>query len=248
MRKVPGRRPWMGYAVAGRGRVVEARKVLVHGSGRGGVCRGEVTSWSKSSRARMCRSVAARQWRGDRRRLLVTLTFAAGDKFDGRRELGAFRRRWGRRWGRPYGVWWREFQARGTVHYHLLLEVTPAQQVFMRRWVAENWRAVGGGFTDVSEWLGKTKALWQYAMKEVFAHNKDYQHKLPAAVSDGAGRWWGVWGSDGRLEWCRLTEHQFLELRRRARRWGVGLESLHCEHVRSWWAVAPPDLLRGLVT
>jgi hypothetical protein len=211
----------------------------------------------------MCKAIASQEWDGAKRRVFVTVTFSESAKHDGRKELDRFRKRWVRRWGPIHAVWWREFQRRGAVHYHFLVEVTPAQHVLLSRWVSDNWHQVGGGTqTHVQEWTGRVAKLYSYAMKEAFARGKEYQHELPVAtgaesavelvdeatgeirmVAAGLGRWWGVWGCKAPWRWRRLTCAEYCDLRRLARRWGVPLGSLRGRGLVSWWAVAPPALV-----
>lgn len=210
----------------------------------------------------MCRAIASQEWDGSKRRVFVTLTFLEDDKHDGRRELLRFKERWRKRWGAPHAIWWKEYQRRGAVHYHILAEVSPAVHVLLPSWVRQNWRACGGGMiTDVREWTGRADRLYSYAMKEAFARGKEYQHQLPLGhveerldadgeeylVQASLGRWWGVWGCGGRWRRQQLSYEEYCDLRRRVRRWGVNLGSLRSRAVGSWWAVAPPDLVRGLV-
>lgn len=256
---MPGRPARWGYEVRTRGAVIEASAVLVHGQSKCEGNRGYVTTWSRRSRVRMCRAVASRQWDPNKVRLFITLTFAEAGKVDGRAELLRFQKRWARRFGWPSAVWWREFQERGTVHYHLLAEASPRDAVILRGrrvkpggrregWVHEAWVGCGGGrIVDVQLWRGQGKALFAYAMKYAMKYgDKSEQHRLPEGAEAGVGRWWGVWGSGGAWRVLGMTRAEFVSLRRRLRRWGQPREVLRCRQVRGWWSIAPPDLLAGL--
>lgn len=264
MGRLPGTfRParW-AYGVGLRGSVVEGRAVLLHSRsahGREGR-RGCVVEWSSRSRKRMGKALAAEGWDPGKVRLFVTLTFAEDGKVDGRHELALLRFRLRRRFGGAHALWWREFQERGVVHYHLLLEVAPRDAVVLRGprvggvrraygtagWLSKAWAGCGGGFVRIDLWRGSVGALHRYAMKEVFGAGKAYQHDLPVGAEDGLGRWWGVWGSTTVWRWLLLSRRDYCELRRRCRRYGLRLGAFTSERVGSWWAMAPPDLVRGL--
>lgn len=265
--------PWFGHEVRSRGSVVIVRRKLVHAAVYPRpASRGDVLTWSPASRRRFCRAVASVPWSSSRERVFVTLTFREL-RHDGRRELLAFRKRWERRFGLLPVVWWREFQRSGRCHYHLLAEVPRGSgaELVRSRWAHRCWSEVGGGFVDVRRWAGNGAALVRYARKEVLNGSKSYQHALPAAldgeasaelvdpdtgeverVAAGLGRWWGVWHCRGGWELEVLTHSEYLEARRRFRRWlraqgrGVWLKAVQGRHWWSWWAVAPPELVADL--
>lgn len=236
-----------GYEVGTRGQVAKARCILVHGQSKGtGGPRGSVTEWSRRSRARMCVNVASQEWSEQGVRLFVTLTFA-GLEPDGKVELRRLHERVRRRFGKCRAVWWREFQARGAAHFHLLIEFAPGQAAFAQRWLPGAWKSCGGGICDVRLWSGETRDLYRYALKEALAESKSYQHVLPVAVeSAGAGRWWGCWEGRGGWRWVRMSQADFCELRRRARRAGVSSAVLGGRRIGSFSIVGPVGLVRGL--
>jgi hypothetical protein len=108
----------------------DARAIRSRRSLRRPVHRGEVTSWTRKSRARMARQLASLDWSylADAPGLpaMLTLTYpadwlpVAGSGADVKRHLRMLQKRWQRAWGEPLrGAWKLEFQARGAPHVHI---------------------------------------------------------------------------------------------------------------------------------
>lgn len=152
--------------------------------------RAEVREWSRASRRRALRTVLACEWPADL--VHVTLTYPAAERpMDGRVSAGhlrAFRDRWRRRFGAdPVGLWKREFQANGSVHYHLWLirpgspsvdlDSLPAGVATrhgpggatslavsdrdLRAWVAEAWAGVVKAKSQAHRKAGTKVAPWE---------------------------------------------------------------------------------------
>lgn len=243
------RPPTWVYPGRARGQFIQTRRRLLNRQAVGEQpCRGVVTHWSRRSRRRMGQMVASVPWSGSSVRLFVTLTFAERE-LDGRRELQAFRARLLRRWPMVKAFWWREYQRRGAVHFHLLVEIPQQYEAVFKRWLASTWPHR----TDARPWQGDAKKVWLYAMKEVLARGKEYQHELPVDLPNGGGRWWGMWGCRGGWAELDLTHKEFLALRRACRAWCRAnkhrelLAGHPKRRERGFSLVGPLDLLRVVV-
>jgi hypothetical protein len=142
--------------------------------------------------------------------------------------LQAFKRRWLRwREGEELeAVWKMEFQRRGVIHWHVVVNNTDAgvEMADTRRWVALAWHQVltscrsthngPGGCADWPAFQAGTQADPMKVARDPSAYfiggewtskSKEYQHTVPDGFKPG--RWWGLWGW-GEPEWlvARPTE------------------------------------------
>ncbi len=174
--------------------------------GERGWSRGEVTTWSRQSRARLMKSISAINWES-LRLFFVVLTWGKQPPSDGKEAheaVEAFWKAWNREYGsRPAGVWKKEFQKRGVIHYSMWLTqpiVAGSQPIVaenVNKFVHETWYRIAG-YGDLNhlihgshcqEFVGSPL---QYLLKECFAANKEYQNVPPLGFH--TGRWWGFIG------------------------------------------------------
>lgn len=188
--------------------------------------RGRVRSWSRKSRYRLMERVSAALFQAARYGL-VSLTYPKayeGDPLVFKAHLKAFRKRWERRWGAAQAVWVMEFQRRGAVHFHLVIELTHIEDADLQAWAAQAWYEVVGS-EDPQHLIhgAHTQEAWspigarRYLMAEL---SKYKQKQLPTGM-EAAGRWWGLWRTEKREVELPLTWDEFYRVRRVLRRLGA---------------------------
>jgi hypothetical protein len=196
------------------------------GPDRGGGIRAEIREFTKASRLRLVRRMATTTFGESSRPFMVTLTYP-GVPLDGHacyrqlvRLYQALERWHGRTCPRSsdlrslppdcpeparaaaLGVFWkREFQRRGSLHFHLALEFTcgcHVPQGELRPAVAGIWHRIAGDGNPDHLRAGTQVAAARGDMAWYFsgyaAKSKDYQHAAPEGFGN-LGRWWGVLGS-----------------------------------------------------
>jgi len=142
---------------------------------------------------------------------------------EGQKHLKAFRRRWERRFGEAVGAWKREFQKRGSLHFHLWLKwpenVSEAElQVFVKR----SWNAIAGGGDEDHLFYGAKVEVWEgnpsrYVLKEMGVRSKLYQSEVPAWFTE-PGRFWGLWGLAPDWQVVPMEDAQAVRVRRTVKR------------------------------
>lgn len=177
--------------------------------------------WSAQSRLNAWRTCAAVDWEAVGQLCMITLTYRV-EPIDGReskRHLKLFADRWRRQYGAPVGLWKREFQRRGVVHYHLWLrwpvEVLPHTLVAVRRWVRASWSEIVGESlrTSVELWDGSPV---RYLSAYLRGRGKEYQHEVPEGWQR-LGRWWGLWGVRPEWQQVQVSAAQAVRLKRAIR-------------------------------
>jgi hypothetical protein len=248
-----GRQARQAYLLRARGAYVSCSEKLHRartGTGRWTLhSRGRVSKWSKSSKRRCARELGSLVVRDDE--VLVFGVVTIPDKATG---LGHFRRLLTdncRRWGMRGGVWNREYQHRGAVHFNVWGIVRSSDvALFQSRWFAYVRRAGTrwGDYTYCEVWHGGLHNALAYAVNYATAKkNKAYQHILPAGV-EGAGRWWGGFGDRGEWVVREVSYRQYCYLCQAKRDfredmgWAPGFE--FPQYVV--WANAPPGVLELL--
>jgi len=203
------------------GQVVEVRAhVRCLGRHVGGGRRGVVRAWSRASRIRAYRTIAAVDWDAVGPLVMVTLTYRQPPT-DGRevkRHMRAFRERWKRRFGGPVGVWKLEFQRRGAAHIHLWLQRPEVGLDELRQWVSEAWWEIVGTGDDVHRQAGTSVNSWcgspvRYVRKYMAKGSKEYQHEVPEWF-ESVGRWWGLWGVRPQWRQVDISVESFYRIRR----------------------------------
>jgi hypothetical protein len=98
-----------------------------------------------------------------------------------------------------FALWKMEFQQRGTVHYHIVLNVQNTVPISeMRTFVSNAWSEIvqdsqlaitGTRVDEIS--LESLQQVIFYLVGHATTHRKDYQNS--ALHADWVGRWFGVW-------------------------------------------------------
>lgn len=137
----------------------------------------------------------------------------------------------------PAVYWVKEFQRRGTPHFHLMVGWKRVPNLIQyRKWVARSWNAIAEP-GDQLHWMAGTN------VEEVRLEEDDGVRKFVFYVSKyltkaqqkqlidpntgeplPTGRMWGVFGEwpDGTIEVIELDEDDLAKLCRRLRRWRLG--------------------------
>jgi hypothetical protein len=189
--------------------------------------RGAVGTFSEKSRRRLAKACAAIPW-GAFPGLFVTLTYPGQFVKDGvvcSTHLQNFRRAWDRRYGAPVGVWKREYQRRGAVHFHLALVAPGVDLSEVREWASATWfRIVGSG--DESHLKAGTQVeVLRHPPAHYFSchgqHGRDekgYQNEVPEDFVN-PGRFWGLWNIAPDWVDTPLTPAEWVECKRIVQAW-----------------------------
>lgn len=205
--------------------------------------RGDITGWSRRSRARMLRRLCELDYRTafeGETLVMVTLTLPGEWRSvcsDGRafKDLvKAFRKRWVRRYGPISAVWKMEFQRRGAPHVHIMTAL-PEDPEF-RDWLSDAWcvvvghpdpvqrekhRAAGTG-VDFATGMRSLdpKRVGVYFSKHGAYSDKEYQNHPPENF-EGVGRFWGYWGLSREVSEVSVSRDDAVYLARLLRRAGA---------------------------
>jgi hypothetical protein len=236
--------------------------------------RGCVSEFSWASRRRLLKRIAAINWQVLGDRWFVTLTYqGAGfptDMRDAKAHLKAWRKRYEARYGKiDVAVWKMEFQARGAVHFHLMIR--QPQGLFLdgsgrrdsidqfRSWCSTNWYEVVGSNdkrhksagTNVQLSVSDGARYFAYMLKE-----KEDQNTVPEGVTN-CGRFWGVWGYKVEFDGALLTQEEYETLNRVLCEWerlegrGPGSPKSRLKeprrddsYVSNWFLTDPGDATR----
>jgi hypothetical protein len=131
----------------------------------------------------------------------ITLTYREREPRESKGDLHTFRMRL-RRYLKDnpwFALWKMEFQQRGTVHYHIVLNVQNTVPISeMRTFVSNAWSEIvqdpqlaitGTRVDEIS--LESVRQVIFYLVGHATTHRKDYQNC--ALHTDWVGRWFGVW-------------------------------------------------------
>ena len=198
----------------------------------GGGARGKVGDIpSRGVHRRYCQAMAAVPWEDLEKSQLwaVVLTYhnVLQDGLQARQDKKAFMRRLDRVFGpRGQGCWsaaWvKEFQARGSIHYHLVVHTPYALAASVAAAVRDAWLAVIGESEDQAALahgvmcsqvadVHKVKAyLSKYMGKGERGSAAAYQKQQPAWFKNG-GRWWGIVGRSLSRRFEAVTLHTLAE-------------------------------------
>jgi len=178
------------------------------GTAKGGGQRQSIKGYSRKSRENLKSELNRVEWKAveNCKVFMVTLTYE-GIPTDGRevmRDLDAFRRRldrWTDERQIDYGaVWIKEFQRRGSVHFHLLVVFSDLlrgdYRFHLRKlidFVSVAWHEITGssekGLRAGTRVEGVKKTAVGYLMRYI---GKDYQKNVPEDFQN-VGRFWGFW-------------------------------------------------------
>ena len=181
---------------------------ILGGKARGGGTRTAIKGYSKKSRLNLRSELNRVEWKHieNRKVFMITLTYEGipGDGREVMSDLGAFRRRldrWTDERQIDYGaVWIKEFQRRGSVHFHLLVvfsDLLRGDYRFHLRALIEFVSVAWHEITESSEKglkagtrvEGVRKTAVGYMMRYM---GKDYQKNVPDDFCN-VGRFWGFW-------------------------------------------------------
>jgi len=221
------------------------------------VARGEIYEWSRRSRARLVQQVSAVNWDA-LDVVFIVLTWGKRwpkDGLEAHQSVKAFWRAWERRFGAAAsGVWKKEFQKRGVIHYSMWLVLPEGESVeAVDRWARETWwRIAGYGDPDhllygvhCKEYKGSPLG---YLMKECFAAGKEYQNIAPPGFH--TGRWWGFIGGL-RPVWDEqvLSWRQGVQVRRLLGRYlrSKGYRAKVLSDIQGVWASMLPETRRRVL-
>lgn len=173
--------------------------------------RGKVVGFSSSSARRLKRLLAKTIWQGA---LFVTLT--ARENFE-YAQIVAWVKRYQRRWGSVPIVWKKEFQARGTVHYHLLILT---RSWLPLKWIKYSWGQIIGDDVSVDvKYCGNRSKVARYIAKYLtksieLAAGAERERSDGGGVLDASniscrgGRFWGVFFRE-KLRFYKLVKARF---------------------------------------
>jgi len=169
---------------------------------------------SRGTHRRFCRAMAGTPWEDFKvQDLWVTVLTYHGTPRDGlqvRRDRKAFYRWLDRTLG-PRGagcwsaIWVKEFQARGSIHFHLVIHTPLGAPYDFAGLVRDAWLAIIGEDEDMAAYLHGVECSRAVSMQRVKGYlskymgkserfaAKAYQKRQPAWFKNG-GRWWGIVG------------------------------------------------------
>lgn len=205
---------------------------ILGGTARGGGIRKAIKGYSKKSRLNLRSELNRVEWNAidNSKVFMITLTYE-GIPSDGREvmeDLGAFRRRldrWSDERSIDYGaVWIKEFQRRGSVHFHLLIVFSDLLRGDFRfhrdgliKFVSRAWHEITGssdkGLRAGTRVEGVRRSAIGYMMRYM---GKDYQKNVPPDFKN-VGRFWGFWYKENmsyRYDTVRIDLESAWRLRR----------------------------------
>jgi len=189
---LPGAIFWLGGSLA------RVNRGKIDGEVRRGGVRGEIRSFSRSSRRRLLRTIA----KLDRRYipLFLTLTYPAefpGDYRVWKKHVDTIGKRMVRRWGNVAILWRLEFQKRGAPDLHFL--VWGVDYLEMLGWLSKAWfEVVGSG--DLKHLVAGTQVAKVRSWRGVSSYVSKYMSKNREVDGSVVGRRWGIIGRKN-LKW-----------------------------------------------
>lgn len=206
-----------GAEVYRGGRRIDLRAYSAGGERVGGGKRQKVKGFSKASRRRLFKKLAALNQKLAGVPIFVTLTYP-NDFPVGFETYKCHLDTWAKRLARKYPdaffLWRLEFQKRGAPHYHLL--VWGVDRID-KDWLSKSWyEVVGSG--DEKHLRAGTKVESIRSWKGAWSYCGKYLGKVDAGHGEN-GRVWGVYNRAGydscvTLECVNLSREQFYRVRR----------------------------------
>lgn len=207
------------------------------------------TYWSRASRRRLAKTIVQLMTYLQSCRVCygVTITYQYRDPRTSKRDLDCLRKRLNRTYNSPLVIWKMEFQARGVVHYHLIV-ASREPIVGLRTWISQTWAQITGdpqlaitGTRVDSFPTQDVKRLLLYVLGHATTYRKDYQHSAP----QHAGRWWGVWNKPELPETrIPISYKQFHSLKRALCKLNPKIRK---SNRYSYWSYCTPNLFDKLV-
>lgn len=181
------------------------------GKQTGGGKREKVSGFSKASRHRLFKKLAALNQERAGMPIFVTLTYPnefPADFETYKRHLDTWSKRLARRYPDAFFIWRLEFQKRGAPHYHLLLF---GVERIDKDWLSRSWyEAVGSG--DEKHLRAGTTVERIRSWKKTWSYCGKYLGKVDAGHGEN-GRVWGVYN---RKEYDMCVSVEYVSLSRKA--------------------------------
>lgn len=191
----------VSYSVSSAGSVIQLKREGLTGHGQFGA-KNRVFEWSAKSRRECIRQVNAIEWSFPMWFIVLTwpgdISLAPENGIEARRQFERLLYRIRRRYGQPVGLWKKEFQKRGVIHYSLWLKRVPGvSEGEIEAFVKQSWHAIAGQGDEAHLYKGAHVAAWEgspvrYLKGELFGAGKEYQNQAPRGFH--TGRWWGLLG------------------------------------------------------
>lgn len=156
--------------------------------------RGKIGGFSKQARLRMIKRLASVRDEVLEHALWLDLTYpdVMTDSIRAARDLHVLEKRLRRAFPSARGIWKKELQERGAIHFHLMVF---GVDFIPHGWLAENWyQVVGSGNPDHLK--AGTSISRVHNRRQAAGYACKYQakeEKSESAESVG-GRWWGMFG------------------------------------------------------
>jgi len=209
--------------------------------------------WSRQSRARLAKCVfelfpAFREGSN----YAITLTYQQRTPSESKRDLRCLRMRLSRylqerEW---FALWKMEFQKRGVVHYHIILNINQEVSLkVLREWISGVWAEITGdpqlaitGTRVDKVNIERMEQVLIYVVGHAMTKKKDYQNR-----SDGTlwtGRWWGTWNKPKEPEIkIQLTFQQSQQLKRQFAK----IRPIRKKSDRSYWVYCEKQMLERIL-
>lgn len=183
--------------------------------------------WTRQSRMRLYRRIVElSKFIEDGYSYAITLTYRERTPEESKKDLNRLHMRLRRKLkGKSWCCLWKmEFQKRGTIHYHLILNTKQPFKGIIE-WISKAWAEITGdpqlAITGTSVQRIETSTL-EYCTLYIIGHMqafaKEYQNIAPEDIT-WVGRWWGIWNrpKQAKIE-IAVTWEQFQFIKRQLRK------------------------------
>jgi hypothetical protein len=183
----------------------------------------------------------------------ITLTYREREPSASKRDLHTFQMRLRRflKQNEWFAIWKMEFQRRGVVHYHLVLNLQcplPVQE--MRSYISRFWSeivqdpqlAITGTRVDLVP-METVQQVMVYLIGHATSSRKQYQNH--AGSVEWAGRWWGVWNKPNLpISEIPISEKEMHRLKRILAK----IRPISQNALFSFWTYCDDNLFHNLLT
>ncbi len=237
----------------------QGQKIRKEDGRKGGGVRGKVNSFSKQSRLRLMKLVAA--LRQDELPIFITLTYPAewpADPLEWKRHLKNFLERMNRKFSGRLAILWKlEPQQRGAPHYHMFVYGLNAYYQTlgwkeMLKWVSQNWYEVVGSGDELHHRAGTRVEKLRSKRGAMFYASKYLTKEDEGIWADlDVGRYWGVFFRDnlplGEAKVIPLTKEEakivVRYIRKKLKMKGRAIQSISMFFGADFWYERLPDIL-----